>query len=473
MNKAIILSLFAACITLTSQSQIAQLNYTEGIPETEFILKSQRFDPKFDNSFVQFLTHGRTIANLKSDLYIIDSKSLKQIQKIEYPSYKDFQPYGTSQNPFTFIRDNDIVDMKQNLVFFYSSKSGDNTALSVIKMNESLRVAHTPEFLFEFDNANSFNFLLNDTKDLCIFSYYREFKKIKKTGYYYRIYDNNLKLIKADSIIQATESEEWYSASIFESGFGITTQDGQRATLSITDLKSNKTTKYDFSSGKGRLSIEKIRLIEDNKLVVLSNYYLESPKKEITNGIRKTIITLNGKIEENIDFDHVPAGKGEIEKQKYVSKAIITESGACYAMICQFNISFLDKYELMCIENRNNTWKKQLPLIPKSNNFEMLFSNGFLFVCYLDFENKVSKIDINNYVYGDPRPAAPMSVKEALPNISILKIDRTGQIQQERFFESYYNAITAGEKQFVCFVRGLNRENFSNCKFLNIDLNDH
>jgi isocitrate dehydrogenase len=80
---------------------------------------------------------------------------------------------------------------------------------------------------------------------------------------------------------------------------------------------------------------------------------------------------------------------------------------------------------------------------------------------------------MNNYVYGKPMPSAPVTARQMYQsNITLLKINTNGVVQDQRILDTFYKSIMASDKQFICIYQGLNGQLASKCKFLRIELND-
>lgn len=481
MKSKIITLSIAVFFNIAAKSQIGTQTISDEIPESASVTGISTYDPGYTNSFVFIMGHGLTTFNQKNEIFLIDKKTLVEKNKIEYPKYKDYDNISLGAH----YQYSTAVDLKQNLTLFYSSTSNKESAISVVRLNESLTVPDKPEFLFTTDNIYSVDFYLNDKKDLCIFTYTREYKKLKKKSFYYRVYNNKLDLLKSDSIVNTIDNKDKYDVKVFDNGFAIIKTNDLNTSLSITDLKNNKNSNLDLSNGKDNFTVENIKSIANDKIVILNYFYTKLEDKKIKNSFLKIIYNLKtGSSEEKIIFDYIPAGKDEaVKENKYVQQTMITETGICYVLLSQnklawinygFTIAYSNKYELVCIGSNTNKWKKQLPITAGTDDkIGMLFSNGNLFLTYINYEEQDNKIDVNTYVYGNPMPPKSATTKQMYKSdVALLKINSIGNIQQQSFPDIFYKSIMKGNKEFIGVFQGVNGSITSKCKFLRLELND-
>lgn len=486
MKRHITLLSIALSFNLTINSQVGVQTISEYIPESASVTDIGTYNPDFNNCFIFNMAHGLTAFNQKNEIFLIDSKTFQEKKKIEFPKYKGYSRFSLRTNHYIDYFTSNILDLNQNLVLIYSNKVNKKYAISAVKLKESLDIPESPQYLFTADDEYNVKFFKNTKKDICIFSYTTENKKANKKCFHYYVYNNELNLLKSDSIEFAFDSKDVYYTSVYNSGFAITKENGLNYTLSITDIKTNKTNTIDLSNGTNNFIVAQIQSVQNDKIVVCGSYYSVYDKNKVNNGLFK--INFNqktGQIEDKINYDIIPSGKFLREEEhriKNIENICITEKGECYMLISQtFNewdgsiaSQHTHKYEMVYINTNASKWKKQLPIVEKtSDKIEMIYSNGYLLLSYLDYEGDKNTIDFNNYAFGNPFPSNPVTLRQTYEsNVSLLKINSEGKIQHQSFNNIFYKSIMNGNKEFIGITQGLNGQVTSKCKFLRLELND-
>ena len=479
MKKTFVL--IAISISLAVNSQIGTYTWSEYIPESSSVTNIDTWNPDFNNAFVLCMAHGLTVFNQKEELFLIDSKTFQEKKKIDFPKYKGYDQFSIKY--LKRITTN-IVDLNQNLVLFYSNRPNKKYAVSAVKIKEDLISPEKPEYLFSVEDANNVMFSKNDKKDVCVFTYETENKKENRKWFHYHIYNGNLQLLKCDSIGSDRKSPDTLYAMAHDNGCAIIKNNGLKRTITIIDVKNNKTNTFELLKGNNFLTVERIKLIANDKMIFFGKYFSVVSKKKISCGMFKVVYNQKtNAIEDQVYFDHVPVGKDEEEDHdKSIEKALITETGACYALISQNNMDWdrrylqffgITKFELVCINTSAEKWKKQIP-IHKGTGYtaNMNYLNGNLFLSYVDFEDSKNKINYNNYVFGEPYPFSTTSRRDHESNVSLLKINPAGNIEHQNLADLCYKSIMKFNNEFIVIDQGINGPAHSKCKFLKITLMD-
>ncbi len=469
INKNSILAL-AIGVSISANAQKATFVLSEYIPESGSVTEINAFNPNFDNAFVFVMAHGLTVFNQSRELFLIDSKTFAEKKKIDYPKYKGYDNITTYV--YADVNYKDIgIEMNKNLILTYSSKIGKQTGISAVKIGESFTAPEKPELLFTTTNDYSIRSYRNDKKDLCLFTYFIDDKKTKRSSYNFRLYDANLKLLKADSVQYEYDGVPNAWAHVYDNGYVLSKRDGNKLAVTLNDVKSGKSSNFVLTNGTNSLNIVQVKGVGDK--VIIFGEYSNLNGKKMSNGFFKATVK-GGTLEEQIYFDHVPAGEFERDKEgKNVDRVVITDAGACYALISQGptppgDYDFADKYEVVYINTASDKWKKQLPITPKTL-FEMNFTKGALRIATLDYEGDNNKIDPNNYVNGKPKPSTPVTLRQIYKsNISVLSVAPTGTVTRETFVDNYYKTILNSGSGFLGIHQGLNGQVTSKCKFFKI-----
>lgn len=460
-----ITTLFAAfAFIFSAQAQIATFTLSEYIPESGSITETHVMDPNFDNAFVYIMAHGLTVFNQSKEIFLVDSKTFSEKKKVDFPKYKGYdkvQPY--------------YEEVNKNIILFFMNKPNKMNAISIVKINESLNMPDKPEYLFSLDQYDAMQFEKNEKKDLCIFTYPADNKKENKSHYHYRVYDNEMKLLKADSAAYDYKGSNATSALIYNNGYAVMKTSESKCNVTLTDIKTNKSSNFNLSNGTNTIIVTQVKSIAGDKVILLGKYSSFKNKK-VNNGLFKAVYNQKTSVlEEQIYFNHVPAGKGEKDEiDKNVEKSLITETGACYFVISQGPIdsyseyNFNNKFELVYINSASEKWKKQLPFAAKSK-IDILHTKGNLYITYLDYEGESTKIDVNNYVYGSPLPSNPVTLRQLYKtNICVLKVAPNGNIALQSFIDNHYNSVMAVNNEFIGVHQGLNGQVTSKCKYFKL-----
>ncbi|HEX7413712.1 MAG TPA: hypothetical protein VF411_06655, partial [Bacteroidia bacterium] len=434
--------------TYIGYSQIATCTVNPNSIDEKNLKNVAITSPPFTNSFVVSTAKGPTFAtSLK--IRLIDSKTLTQQKEIDVPSYNGFDNLSTGFG---------IVTTKQNIAMFYDKKDENikkRRNLYVVKMNESLIPPAQPDYLFgatdikepEVTGSEWFKFITNENKDLAALYYITESKKKDFKNLHYRLYDNNFKLLKADSIMNNYQNADTNRVLIYNNGIAAVTKKDNQCNVSLYDSKSNKSFKITLQGKKCSLYLEKIKALASGKLILFGLFTTQDSKNGLQNGIFK--ITYNPAkqtIDEEIYADRIPKGKQEEAKKRKVDVTFISDNGSCYMGYYQIfkeyadgsTVGHYEKYELMGISSTAEKWQKQLPVNDGWMNF--ISENAFilnkenLYMILPGGKSIGSKIDCNNYTYGSPSPdPASSGYEEYFGHTTALKILPNGTITPQVF----------------------------------------
>ncbi len=386
------------------------------------------YDQLSPSSFISSLKHGATVFNTKNDLLLVDRNSYTEKNKISCPKVK--------MGDHILITGDKYISVKNNLLCFSKKMNARATALDLyaIKIGENLTVSETPEKLFQMlSDEWALSFQVNESQDLLLFV--DEYEKKEKKTIYCRLYDNNLKLLKVDSTKGNSKDDYTVVTFITDNGFAVINQNNLKREVKLYNITNNETINFSIDNKEKNPMISSIKQI-GNKIFICGLYYSEVSKRNFTNGIFRIVYNIDKKsVEEETYFDHVPQGDAEIEQhQKFVHESCITNDGSCYVVICQgvrsqtfweaynstnnfinsglLKSSFIIyKYEIMCVTNKGEKWRKQLPSnsvgdLYTINNTAFLYcpsndtydANNFVYENYFSLKNNRNSLDVGNYV---------------------------------------------------------------------------
>lgn len=464
MKKIILILTFCLGASQFNVAQNATVSFSDEIPESQSITRTQVYNPQFANTFIYYMAHGLTVFKQTKELFLFDNKSLAITKKIAYPKYADYDDFEVENK-------GNMLTLKQNMILLYKKKNNKKYDIAAAKINEGFAVPDAPQTLFSIKNVGVITCEYNDNKDLCVFTKKDENKK--SNTLYYWIFDNNLKLVKSDSAIFNPETDD-VSVITFDDGYAVEKRMGNNTDITITNLKKNKTTTVNIKNTENKLILAKIKTLASGKLVVCGNYSL-TEKKKLKNGVFRLMINAdNSTIEEQIYFENVPAGKVEIDDQvKKVSNICIDETGICYIVLNQKNSEgYRMKNELFCIASNTSKWKKQLPIGASNSDFvlPMFIFHNELVIAYADYENEKSKIDYNNYVYGNPYPSSPVTLRQGYKSsTSVLNISSGGQVKHQQLADVTLSVMEyLGNGTLLGVYQGLDGQKTSKCKITKI-----
>ena len=133
------------------------------------------------------------------------------------------------------------------------------------------------------------------------------------------------------------------------------------------------------------------------------------------------------------------------------------------------------KYELFCIASNTNKWKKQLPICAGNSSFvlPMFIFHNELVIAYADYESEKSKIDYNAYVYGNPYPSSPVTIRQGYKsNTSVLNISSIGSVKHQHLADVTLNVMEySGNGSLIGVYQGLDGQKTSKCKITKIVIN--
>lgn len=453
-------------------SQKKSIVFFEEQPQVS-VVNCNTLKQNYANSFILRLVHGKSIFNQKHELLLIDAKTLEEKAKIDYPKTK-----GYNYLNFGLDITEDIV--KDNFIVFSEKKDPITKKINIYvnKISEQFIIPETPVFLFsltpdDFKNSrndshlkwfeehnsqsqsvnypdNSISCYINEKRDLILFSYEgKPQKNVPQKNYYY-LFDNNFKLLHADSLVSSSKDYNLTYNIISDEGYVTFIKRDYNTDLKIFNTLKNNSNEFSIKTKKTEIYISSIKKMNE-KYILCGNYFEKNNEKKIfKNGIFKLVYNTKSKtIEDEIYFEHEPKGKIEMEQfPKKVYFSHITDSGICFVGICQRYISIgtennintnnseiteirtENKYEIMCI-NKDNLWTKQLPIGPRRYR-EFYYLNNTIFIkCYVN-----KKINPNNYIYDEK-----LSLKNNSYDIntdaylSILKVNASGDIKHHTIFD--------------------------------------
>lgn len=468
--------IFLAICSFNIKAQLGTQMLSEEIPESASVTEASVWNTNFSNCFVFVKSHGLTVFNQKTELYLIDSKTLLEKKKIDLPKYKGYNPMTSFVFPYGRMA------LNQNLIMFYESKDNQKDNFSAIKIQENFNIPDKPEKLFSCDDKDNVKAFISENKEMCMFTFQSSYKKINKKYFHYILFDNNLKLLKTDSVSTNYKNSDTINFLVYENGVAIILNTIKKRSVTLVDVKNNKTNTFDFSHNNNFINIENIKAINNDKIVLLGKYYSNLPDKTLKNGICKIVYNQKtNAIEEQIYFDHIPAGKSigeDPNAKKNIQKSVITKTGECYVIIYQTSYDVVNgspsasafKYELMYVNSDSEKWKKQLPIIGGSGyKINMQYYNNYLYVTYIDREKEDTKLDYNNYVFGSPIPA----LNDKRSNVSLLKVSANSTILRQGFKDlDYKEFINFNDSEFLGIYQPNNGMVTKKCKFLKVTLND-
>jgi hypothetical protein len=469
MMKKTLSLIICSMLYWSAHAQMATLRKSE-IPDGKNAVDFALVDPNFKDSFIFLKSSAKSFSKTVYEVSLIDSRSLQEKKKTVMPSYDNYEILRPRpQNYLGFLPNESVeyinrsIGLDQNMVWLYYSKAGKREAISAVKVDESLTFPEKPTYLFTVDDHyDGVLISTNHKKNICVLSNERKDKKSKTSTFYYRVYDSNMNLLKADSAISDLKDQDTLKAMAYDNGVVLIKNKGKKRLITVYDVRNNSENKFEVEKGSNIMDVEAIRLIANDKIVFLGTYYANVTRKSTTKGVFKVVYNQKSKtVEQQVFFDHVPVGKNEAENEpKYVVEPLITETGGCYVLVSQITFFLPNKFEILYVNNETEKWKKQLPipspaagsdrasLVP-NYSVKMTFTNGNLFITYMNF-NETALPDINNYVYGEPTPERPKSYNDTRASADVLKIDAKGNIQLQKFPQTYYtNAITHGSEIFA------------------------
>jgi len=481
MKKINITTVLILTLLLNSNvyAQFADFKLSDAIPKTKSITESKLYNPEFKNSFIYLKTYGITIFKQITDLNLVDAKTLLIKNTIEYPKFENYNQFYVITQKYSDNISDCILDLNQNLFLMYKKKINITSEISYVKINEKFKVSEKPISLFTIKNKYSVSFVKNKKKDICAFYQTVEDNDKKIKNFYYYIYNNELKLIKSDSIISSFDDKDKYSVSVYENGFSINKENGYLNTITFTDIKNNISKTIDITDSPKKLYVYKIEIINNEHLLICGNHHFGNADKSKTNGVYRFKYNINSNVfDEKIYSELKIRGntyKGEESMVKNIENLVITDKGECFYLISQTvkevvnNITNYSscKFELMYIGDNNTKWNKQLPIVGLSWHYiDMYCLNNNLILSYIDYENRYDKIDFNNYIFGKPMPNPGFTGSS--PNTSILKINTEGNIQHQVLKEIHCNEIMNYNNEYFGLSRDNNGFTYSNCKLFNI-----
>jgi hypothetical protein len=482
MKIKIIALSFIVSLNMLMNAQLATKAESEEIPESGSVSYANIFNPNFNNSFVFNMTHGATIFNQTDDIFLIDSKTLEVKKKILYPKFK-----GYSSGRF--------LEFNNFFSVIFTNKKDD---FFVTKTNEDFVLPETPDFLFSAKNYSDFLTTTNEKHDLCVMSYEIGYKKMNKTMFYYRVYNNEFKLLLSDSSASDYKKPDTLKTYPYDNGIAVIKNNGSRKNVFLRDVKLNKTYSFDISNGNTIMTVSDIKSISNDRIVLLGKYDNNSSNGGVSKyGVFKIVYNQKtNTIDEQTYFDHLVGDKLN-NSDKNIESTIITETGDCYVLISQTmnvyvdvmvpeirvirnpneisqKVSFHNNAELIYLKSDSEKWIKALPITPEAIGTSRLsYINGTIALVYLDYEGENNKIDYNNYVFGKPYPSTPMTLKQTYKsNMSLLKINSSGFIQHQSFNDFYYLSIKQIGNEFIGVTQGLNGPVTSKCKLFKLKFND-
>lgn len=480
-------------ICIATNAQIANLNVSTDIPESASITDVTIMNPGFKDSFLFLKASGATVFKQKNEISLVDSKTFDVKAVKAFPTYSGHTVKRVrTHNYWNYLSDGSIHDnergleLDQTLAYLYTSKAGKRYMVSAITIDKSLTFPEKPSSLFLINDEQDHVFYsINYNRTICVLSNETEDKKLKQKTFYYRVYDSKMNLLKADSMISDLKSPDTLKALAYDNGAVLIKNAGKKREVTLIDVKAKAVKTFVISNSNTDLIVDNARLISNEKLVLLGSYSSNVTKKKVNCGIFKIVFNpVASKLEEQVFFDHVRIGKFEDESEaKYVFKSIITETGACYAMVNQLTSFLAMKFELVYIKTNDEKWKRQLPIsnalampsrteIVVNSSIDMQVNEGNLFIIYRDYEDENATFDLNNYIFGEPSPSIPKSLRDNYrANLSVLKVDQSGAIQHQRFPRTYYQAVNVVDKYFLGINQEIDGVTYSKCKFVSVALN--
>ncbi|MGZ4034169.1 MAG: hypothetical protein ACXVP4_04840 [Bacteroidia bacterium] len=496
MKKQAALFLYLILINSLSFAQIGSITTAnEPVPESVSNTEIGIYNPNFTNSFVFMMSHGLTVFNQTHDIMLIDSKTFAEKKKISRPTYNGYSDFVINRpvyahsyfsSPVTTSK----IELDKNLALIYKSKDKKGYAVSVATIDESLTASDKPKYLFSTYTKCDGDFgakgvmvSTNEKKDLCVFEYEGVNPKTKELTYFYRVYNNNLQLIKADSLISNAQQSHVttagtrdyllakslaYSAFVYDNGYTIVGRQEEKTVFTTTDIKINKTYTFDIANKNNFLTVEKVQSIANDKLVFFGKYFIVKDNKRTKGGVFKIVFnTKNNNVEDQLYYDGLPTASDENEYFFQVDKTIITQTGACYALISQTiggQEGSWTKTEVICLNTDADKWKKQVP-IPGLGGASMFLMDKNLIISYDEFKGDNTKIDYNNYAYAGNYKGRDTKNY----NLALIKINtKTGNIEEQSFPDNDYSTKMDYNNEVIGISQGTNGLVYAKCIFFKI-----
>ena len=94
-------------------------------------------------------------------------------------------------------------------------------------------------------------------------------------------------------------------------------------------------------------------------------------------------------------------------------------------------------------------------------------------IAYTDYETEKSKIDYNNYVYGNPYPSSTVTVRQDYKSsTSVLKVSSVGVIKHQRLADVVLGKLDyLSTGSLLGVYQGLDGQKTSKCKITKIEVN--
>lgn len=462
----IVLSVFTTYANIYSQT--AKVSYSEEIPETASTTGQDLYNPMFANSAVCYIAHGLTVFKQTKELFLIDKKTLAINKKILLPKIEGYEVADELVKGYR-------TALKNNEIIFYKRKVNKKTELSGLKVDESFNVPAAPEYMLGGKDISTLTYGISEAKNICVFNCSSVIQK--KNYFFFWVFDNNLKLLKSDSLLFDAEADN-VSVIPYNNGYILSKGNTANYELKITNLKNSKTITATLKSGANKFNILTAKTLSTGKIIICGNY--NSPeKKKFKNGVFRLVINPeNGTVEEQVLFENIPAGKAEIDEiPKHGEYACIDESGTCYILLNQENgIGYKNKHELFGIAN-NAKWKRQLPMPAYTNSnytFPMFIYKDGLYLSYTDYEADkpaLDYFDYNKYVYGNPYPSETVTNRQTYRgHTTLLSVSPDGNIKPQHLVGVSGITDYMGNGVLMGIYQGLNGQVTSKCKIVKISL---
>jgi hypothetical protein len=415
---------------------------------------------------------------------LIDSKTFALKKKLIIPVYDGYSRFEINRphyrdSYYSSHLTTSRVDLNKNLVLLYKGKSGKGYAVSAIALNESFTAPGKPTYLFSTNNKCDGNdgplgimVSVNQKKDMCLFIYQKVNKKIKKNNYCCYVYNNNLQLLKADSIMFDIKAPIIVDACIYDNGYALITREELKTNFTATDLINKKTYSFSVDNNNNQLSVDKVQTITNDRIVFFGKYFIMVDKKRSKGGLFKIVYnTKNNTIESQLYYGGLPTASNPNEVFINIHNTIITPTGACYALIAQTiggQEGTWTKMEVVCLDTDANKWKRQVP-IPGGRQASMFLAGENLIISYEEFKGDNSKINYNNYAFaGNYKGRDSKNV-----NLALLKINtKSSYVQQQSFPDNFYTTKMDYNGEVIGLSQGINGPVYAKCVFFKIKLDD-
>lgn len=490
MKKIITLLIAIFCFHY-SQSQIATCKFSDEVPESVSTTTSAVFNPEFNNSFVYFMAHGFTTFKQTEELFSIDSKDLSIKKKIKYPDFDGYkgQTVITKQlkKYWGYETDKDMAyewrwklfAMKKNMVLLYSKKiTKEEYMVSALKVNQELEYTQQPQPLFHCWNTKGLKVNVNDSKDICVFSYVLDSKKKNRKALYYYVYNNNLELIKCDSAITTFEKPELTKVLVYDKGYAVIRNKELISVVSLYDVMAGTKTELEITNPKSEVDVVNIKTLKDGNKVIIGSYQIPQKDDRAAFGTFKVIFndktkSISGKtFSDPVVYDvYDKYGVNELE----INASLITENGDIFFEVCRYHSGNMsvscNDFALIGMNKDGMNWTRPITSpFHKDGAARVVMSevNGNLFMVIGSSEAEdCSQIDFNKFDKNKIK-----TDKSELADAIVLKVDPNGQISSELFKNASYESVVANGYD-VIGVHKWSRVGgpVSPCKFMRISLN--